>query len=173
MLECLSPSHQPNSRNSAACESSQPRLHSGCFNHRAESPRVPAGSYGPSRKVGPPQHQSGRTAACGGAPILCIYIAIQSRCVASGIEFDWDSANRKHLGAHCVTPAEFEQLILNDPVDVDYDIINGEQRYRSVGITLQGRLLSAVWTIRNGKIRAITAFPASMRDRRHYLERKI
>jgi uncharacterized DUF497 family protein len=45
-------------------------------------------------------------------------------------------------------------------VDLDYELIDNEERYRSVGLTNGGRLLSAVWTIRNGKVRAITAFPA-------------
>jgi uncharacterized DUF497 family protein len=90
---------------------------------------------------------------------------------ASGIEFDWDDENKKHLAAHKVTPAEFEQMLNNDPLDLDYDLIDGEERYRSVGLTNGGRLLSAAWMIRNGKIRAITAFPASVSDRKAYLER--
>jgi len=39
--------------------------------------------------------------------------------VAGEIEFDWDDENRKHLAAHKVAPAEFEQLLNNDPVDLD------------------------------------------------------
>jgi uncharacterized DUF497 family protein len=91
--------------------------------------------------------------------------------VASGIEFDWDDENRKHLSAHKVAPAEFEQLIGNEPLDLAYERIDNEERYRSVGLTNRGRLLSVVWTIRHGKIRAITAFPASVSDRKAFLER--
>jgi uncharacterized DUF497 family protein len=90
-----------------------------------------------------------------------------------GIEFDWDDENRKHLAAHKVASAEFEQLLENEPVDLAYERINNEERYRSVGLTNRGRLLSAVWTIRNGKVRAITAFPASILDRKAFLERSI
>ena len=86
------------------------------------------------------------------------------------IEFDWDDENRKHLAAHNVRPAEFEQAMNNDPVDLDYQRIDGEERYRSVGLTNRGRLLSAVWTIRNGKVRAITAFPSSAAEKKAYLE---
>jgi uncharacterized DUF497 family protein len=82
-----------------------------------------------------------------------------------------DEENRKHLAAHKVGPAEFEQLLDNDPVDLDYERIDNEERYRSVGFTNGGRLLSATWTIRNGKVRAITAFPASISDRKAFLER--
>ena len=91
--------------------------------------------------------------------------------MANGIEFDWDDENRKHLAAHRVSPAEFEQLLSNDPLDLEYQSINHEVRYRSVGLTNGGRLLSVVWTIRNGKVRAITAFPASVSDRKAFLER--
>ena len=90
--------------------------------------------------------------------------------VAGRIEFDWDDENEKHLGAHRVAPAEFEQLLNNDPVDLDFDLIGNEERYRSVGLTNGGRLLSVVWTIRKGKVRAITAFPASVSDRKAFRE---
>jgi len=75
------------------------------------------------------------------------------------------------MAAHKVAPAEFEQLLDNDPVDLDYERIDNEERYRSVGLTNGGRLLSVAWTIRNGKVRAITAFPASISDRKAFLER--
>ena len=88
-----------------------------------------------------------------------------------GIEFDWDEENAKHLGAHKVAPAEFEQLLMNDPLDLNFEMAGNEERYRSVGLTNSGRLLSVVWTIRNGKVRAITAFPAGMSDRKAFLER--
>jgi uncharacterized DUF497 family protein len=91
--------------------------------------------------------------------------------VAVGIEFEWDDENKKHLAAHKVTPGEFEQLLNNDPLDLDYELIDNEERYRSVGLTRKGRLLSVAWTIRNGKVRAVTAFPASVSDRKAFLER--
>ena len=91
--------------------------------------------------------------------------------MAGGIEFDWDGENKKHLDAHNVTPAEFEQLLNNDPVDLSFELIRNEERYRSVGLTNAGRLLSVAWTIRKGKVRAITAFPASVSDKEAFLER--
>jgi uncharacterized DUF497 family protein len=93
--------------------------------------------------------------------------------VTAGVEFEWDEENTRHLAAHKVTPAEFEQLLSNDPVDLDYQVIGHEERYRSVGVTKTGRLLSVVWTIRNGKVPAITAFPASLSDRKAFLERSL
>jgi uncharacterized DUF497 family protein len=100
-----------------------------------------------------------------------IYVAIQYWAVADRIEFDWDDENKKHLDAHKVTTAEFEQLLNNDPVDLNFELIDNEERYRSVGLTNAGRLLSVAWTIRKGKVRAITAFPATVSDRKAFLER--
>jgi uncharacterized DUF497 family protein len=87
-----------------------------------------------------------------------------------GIEFDWDAENTKHLLTHKVKPDEFEQALQNDPLDLDYEAIDGEERYRSVGITNGGRFLCLVWTVRNGMVRAVTAFPASVSNRRAFLE---
>jgi uncharacterized DUF497 family protein len=91
--------------------------------------------------------------------------------VPDGIEFDWDEGNIKHLAVHEVTPAEFEQVLSNEPLDLDYVLIDNEERYRAVGLTSRDRLLSVVFTIRNGKVRGITAFPASAQDRKAFLER--
>ena len=60
--------------------------------------------------------------------------------MASRIEFDWDDENKKHLSAHKVAPEEFEQVLNNDPIDLAFDLIDDEERYRSVGLTNGGRL---------------------------------
>ena len=76
------------------------------------------------------------------------------------IEFDWDHANKDHLARHQVSPAEFEQAMLNEPEDLNYESATGEDRFHSVSITDSGRLWFMVWTIRGEKIRAVTAFNA-------------
>ncbi len=86
--------------------------------------------------------------------------------MAGGFEFDWDSENTNHLAAHKVTPAEFEQVLNNDPLDLDYQVIDGEDRYRSVEL----RLLRVAWTVRSGKVRAVTAFRASASNKIAFLE---
>jgi uncharacterized DUF497 family protein len=91
--------------------------------------------------------------------------------VPNGIEFDWDDGNIRHLAAHKIDPVEFEQLLNNDPMDLDYEVVDGEKRYRSVGITNGGRFLVVAWTVRDGKIRAITAFPASAANKKIFLEK--
>jgi hypothetical protein len=72
------------------------------------------------------------------------------------------SENKKHLAAHKVRPAEFEQVLNNDPLDLDFELIDREARYRSVGLTTGGRHL---------KVRATTAFPAGVSDTKAFLER--
>ena len=44
------------------------------------------------------------------------------------IELDWDEANIGHVARHAVLPEEAEQVILNDPVDLGMEIIEGEER---------------------------------------------
>ncbi len=100
-----------------------------------------------------------------------IYVAIQCRPVAEGIAFNWDEENKKHLDAHRVSGCEIRKGADNDPIDLNFKLIDNEERYRSVGLTNGGRLLSVAWTVRNGKVRAITAFPASVSDRKAFLEK--
>ena len=57
------------------------------------------------------------------------------------------------------------------PLDLNYDAASGEERFRSVGMTDAGRYLVLVWTLRDGKVRADTAFPATAASRKCYRER--
>lgn len=50
------------------------------------------------------------------------------------------------------------------------EVIDGEERYRSVGLTDRGRFL-LVWTVRDGDIRAVTGFPASVSNKKAFLEK--
>ena len=101
-----------------------------------------------------------------------VYTWRYNSIVANGIEFDWDAMNTKHLAAHKVTPREFESVMRNSPLDLAYEVVDGEDRYRSIGMTGSGRLLVAIWTLRDGKIRAVTAFPASAVYKKLVPERK-
>jgi hypothetical protein len=73
------------------------------------------------------------------------------------IEFDWDEANIGHVARHSVLPEEAEQVILNDPVDLGMEIIEGEERYLNLGATVQGRVLLVVTTWREDRVRVVTA----------------
>lgn len=72
--------------------------------------------------------------------------------MSGGIEFDWDAENARHLKRHHVTPAEFEELIMGDPVYLAYQTEDDEERYKVLGLTHTGRVLIGIWTPRNGKI---------------------
>ena len=100
-----------------------------------------------------------------------VYTLRYDQIVANGIVFDWDDGNIEHLAAHGVTPAEFQQVLNNDPLDLDYEPVDNEKLYRSVGLTSAGRLLTVVFTVRNGRLRAVTAFPAGVADTKAFLER--
>ena len=102
--------------------------------------------------------------------MLSVYTSRYTIDVAQDIEFDWDEENRKHLAAHKVTPAEFGYVLTNDAIDLGYELTGEEERYRAVGLTSAGRLLTVVWTPRSGSIRAVTAFPATVSDKKAFLE---
>jgi uncharacterized DUF497 family protein len=101
-----------------------------------------------------------------------VYTLRYNTMVADGIEFDWDAGNREHLADHKVTAREFEAVMQNSPLDLAYEVVGGEERYRAVGMTDSGRLLVAIWTIRDGKVRAVTAFPAGAPYRKLFPGRK-
>jgi uncharacterized DUF497 family protein len=86
------------------------------------------------------------------------------------VEFQWDAGNVGHLKQHKVTPQEFEEVIRNEPLDLEYETEGGEERFKSLGVTDSGRVLVAVWTIRQERIRAITAYPAGTRLRELFWE---
>jgi uncharacterized DUF497 family protein len=82
--------------------------------------------------------------------------------------FEWDEANRDHLARHGVTPEEFEQGLRNGPVELGEYEVNGEWRVKVIAITDSDRLLEAAYTLRNGRIRAVTAYPLKERRREYY-----
>ena len=82
--------------------------------------------------------------------------------------FEWDAANLGHIARHGVTAEEFEQGMNNAPVFVAEYEIRGERRTRVAGTTQSGRLLELVYTVRSGRIRAVTAFPLKKNKRGLY-----
>jgi uncharacterized DUF497 family protein len=86
--------------------------------------------------------------------------------------FDWDDANRRHLAEHGVEPFEAEQVIANDPFDLEEQLRNGEERLLQVGETNALRILVVVTMWRGSKIRVVTAFPATPQLRSLYIAQK-
>ena len=86
--------------------------------------------------------------------------------------FDWDDGNLSHIAEHRVTSAEAEQVVLNNPMDLKFEVRNGEERIAQVGETDSGRILVVVTTMRDDLIRVITAFPARKDMRKLYLAQR-
>ena len=88
------------------------------------------------------------------------------------LSFDWDQANIAHIGRHGVTPDEVSEVLANEAIDIDYAVVNGEQRWTSVGHSNGMRILVVVWTMRSDLIRPVTAFEAGKQLASDYLKQK-
>jgi uncharacterized protein len=91
----------------------------------------------------------------------------------SGIgSFDWDKGNSdKNKKKHDVTKKECEEIFFNEPLILldDESHSSKEQRWGALGKTDNDRLLAIYFTIRNKKIRVISARNQSKKDRKVYL----
>jgi uncharacterized DUF497 family protein len=85
------------------------------------------------------------------------------------LQFDWDSANIGHIAEHDVTSEEAEEVLLGEPLDVGFDVVNGEERWSYLGETNEGRILRVVITMRGERIRVLTAFEPSRYQTNFYL----
>jgi hypothetical protein len=50
---------------------------------------------------------------------------------------------------------QIEAIQFDNVYMLRYYLVEGEERYRSVGLTSRGRLLSVPWMIRKGRVRAV------------------
>ena len=85
--------------------------------------------------------------------------------------FDWDKGNvEKNWVSHHVTPQEAEQVFFNRPVIVadDPEHSQRERRYFVLGQTDKDRALFIAFTVREERIRVISARDMSRRERRMY-----
>ena len=83
------------------------------------------------------------------------------------LEFEWDKGNLEHIKKHEVEPEECEVIFYNDPVFfADEKHSQKEDRYVAYGITNEERLLTIVFTIRNNKIRIISARDQNKKERK-------
>jgi hypothetical protein len=87
--------------------------------------------------------------------------------------FHWDKGNtEKNWERHRVTHIECEEVFFNKPLVVKEDGPHSmaEDRYYVLGQTDNGRLLFVVFTIRENKIRVISARDINRKERRLYYE---
>src|SRR3972149_1816227 len=85
--------------------------------------------------------------------------------------FDWDEDNReKNSKKHQVLAGECEEVFFNLPLllEADPDHSQKEPRYYVLGHTIAGRRLFIVFTIREDKIRVISARDMSKKERSIY-----
>lgn len=85
--------------------------------------------------------------------------------------FQWDSGNKdKNWLKHKVSNSECEQIFFNQPFIVSYDLRHSgtEPRFYALGQTDLARKLFIVFTIRNKKIRIISARDISKKEREIY-----
>jgi uncharacterized DUF497 family protein len=88
------------------------------------------------------------------------------------LEFDWDSANVRHLANHRITRPEFEQAMIHGPIIMDINDESGEERWYALGATDRLRVLFLVFTYREERVRAITGWDANKRLRELYFQKK-
>jgi uncharacterized protein len=88
------------------------------------------------------------------------------------MQFDWDAANIRHIARHKVSPEEAEQVVENNPLDLEVQLVHGEERFIHLGETKAGRILFVVAIERDGLIRVVTAYPATRAMRKLYAAQK-
>ena len=81
--------------------------------------------------------------------------------------FEWDEGNKdKNWDKHRVSNAECEEVFFNLPLLMQHDAGHSQQemRYFALGQTHGGRLLFLSFTVRQNKIRIISARPMSRKE---------
>ena len=87
--------------------------------------------------------------------------------------FEWDEGNyAKSWEKHQVSPSECEEVFLNIPLLLHDDTRHSheESRFYVLGKTSRARLLFIAFTLRNTKIRVISARPMSRKERQIYAQ---
>jgi len=92
----------------------------------------------------------------------------------SHFEFEWDSGNiTKSASKHGVSVKKVEEVFKSKealPLGVQIEPLFQEQRLGVVGPSFSGRLLQIAFTLREGKVRTISARPAHRKERKQYEE---
>jgi len=86
--------------------------------------------------------------------------------------FEWDKGNsKKNKDKHDVEKDECEQIFFNQPLiifDDDQHTTKVEKRYGALGKTNDNRKLAIYFTIRNNKIKVVSARDQGKKDRQVY-----
>jgi uncharacterized DUF497 family protein len=99
-------------------------------------------------------------------PAYALHIQLGEQC-SSGTRTI--SARFGHIGPK---REEAEQTLLNDPIAIYEQDVEGEPRFVYYGETDAGRLLAVIVTERGDNIRVVTAYDLDAGQRREYLKRR-
>lgn len=92
----------------------------------------------------------------------------------SHFDFEWDQGNRtKNATKHQITIEDIEAVFRSGlalPLGIQIQPLHNEQRLGLIGPTLNGRLLQVAFTLRDGRVRVISARPAHRKERIQYEE---
>ena len=89
--------------------------------------------------------------------------------------FEWDEGNaEKNQKQHGVTAKEAEEIFFNQPQMLFEDVSHSqiERRFGILGVTDRGRGLAVFFTVRNNKLRVISARDQNRSRERHLFETK-
>jgi uncharacterized DUF497 family protein len=73
--------------------------------------------------------------------------------------FEWDKGNLEHIKKHKIDAKECEEAFFNKPRTLSKDEAHSEteERHQLLGVSGKGRLIFLAFTIRNNKIRIVSA----------------
>jgi uncharacterized DUF497 family protein len=95
--------------------------------------------------------------------------SVYTNAVLEGLRgFDWDLHNVGHVARHDVNPAEVEESVERPHAIVPAKDVAGEKRWKLFGSSAAGRCLVVVFTIRDERLRPVTAHTMNQRERRIY-----
>jgi uncharacterized DUF497 family protein len=82
--------------------------------------------------------------------------------------FDWGTHNAGHVARHGVAPAEVEEAVERPHAITPAKDAAGEKRWKFFGTSAAGRYLVVVFTLRDDRLRPVTAHTMNRRERRIY-----
>jgi uncharacterized DUF497 family protein len=86
--------------------------------------------------------------------------------------FEWDRRNLRKIQAHKITQQKAEQALVNSPVLIYSQDVEGEPRFVYYGETDLGRLLAVIVTERGDKLRVVPAYDLDAGQKRAYFKRR-
>jgi len=109
-----------------------------------------------------------------GLDIVLFSIYNKMRIIKNLKEFIWDKGNiDKNWIKHKVSDSECEEVFFDENKVILKDVLHSdrEERFVILGKTKKERLLFVVFTVRNDKIRVISARNVNQKERKLYFER--